>query len=355
VLADEQYKWLGREAAERLLRGEPLEAVDADVRAAADRLTGALDALTPAMPPAEAELPGEEAALAAFRKARAERDNEDMALSAGARPHATARSADAGLVRLVRPGPEVRRVRWGRPARFTMAATLAVGMLGGVAVAAAAGVLPTPFRDDRPEPGATVSAPVTPGRPDASPSPEGKENRPAGEPSSGATAGGADGGGTRDDTARGDGATGKPGSKDENSGDTWRGSGTGWRAGVLSACRDVRAGKKLDSDRRRGLEGAAGGKGKVNKYCKGILGDQGDRNATGTSDHRGPGTSGNGDSGSGRDKGGGKDGGGEGKGDGGRGGGGGDRSGTLPGGNGHPGNGLRGNGGFGFGLEPGLT
>lgn len=342
-MADEHYKWLDREAAERLLRGEPLEAVDADARAAAERLTGALDALTPGLPPADTELAGEEAALAAFRKVRAERDSEEPALSTGARTHATARSADAGLVRLRRPGPEGRRARWGRPVRFGMAATLAAGMLGGVAVAAAAGVLPTPFRDDRPEPAATVSAPGRPDRPLVSPSPEGTADRPAGEPSPDETAGGAGDGGAKEDTARGGGATGQPDSKDsKNSKKDWQGSGTGWRAGALSACRDVRDGKKLDSDRRRGLEGVAGGKGKVNKYCKGVLGNQGDRKATGSSD-RVPAAPGNGDTGSGRGKGG-KDKGGNDKGGRGRGGRD-DGSGALPGGNGHPGNGHRGNGG----------
>ncbi|MEW2398602.1 hypothetical protein [Streptomyces sp. NPDC046862] len=355
-MADEHYKWLDREAAERLLRGEPLEAVDADARAAADRLTAALDALTPGMPSEDVELPGEEAALAAFRKARGERDNEDLTLSTGARAQVTARSADAGLVRLGLPGPEGRRARWGRPVRFGMAATLAAGMLGGVAVAAAAGVLPTPFRDDRPEPASTVSAPVTPDLPLMSPSPEGTAKPPAGGSSPDGGAGGADDGSAREDTARGGGATGQPDDSKDSRGSKgssdskkdWRGSGNGWRGGVLAACRDVRDGRKLDSDRRRGLEGAAGGKGKVNKYCKGVLGNQGDRRATGTD------TPGNGDTGSGRGNGGkgkgkgkgGNDEGGKGKDKGGRGRGGRDGgSGVLPGGNGHQGNGHRGNGG----------
>ncbi|MPY63221.1 hypothetical protein [Streptomyces spongiae] len=356
-MADEQYKWLDREAAECLLRGEPLEALDADARAAADRLTEALDALTADLPPVDAELPGEEATLAAFRKARAERDGENTALSAGAGTYATARSADAGLVRLGWPEPEGRRARRGRSLRFGMAATLAAGMLGGVAVAAVAGVLPTPFRDDRPQPASTASAPETPELPLMTPSPDGSARGRAGEPSPGGSTGEAGDGGARDDTARGGGATGQPGSKD--SGKEWRSAGRGWGGGVRSACRDVRDGKKLDSDRKRVLEGLAGGRGKVKKYCKGVLGDRGDRRdrgATGTSDH-GRDTPGNGDTGSGRDKDGrgkggkdkggrGKDGGDNGGGDngggdtGGRGrGGDGEGSGSRNGGNDHRGNG----------------
>ncbi|MER6694839.1 hypothetical protein ABT329_38990, partial [Streptomyces minutiscleroticus] len=69
-MADEQDKWLNREAAERLLRGEPLECADAAVRARADRLAGTLRALAAGTPPTGPELPGEAAAVAAFRQAR---------------------------------------------------------------------------------------------------------------------------------------------------------------------------------------------------------------------------------------------------------------------------------------------
>ena len=84
-MADEQYRWLDRDTAERLLRGEPLDAVDADSRDQADRLTEALEALdalgmqTAEATPAGAELPGEAAALAAFRKARTGKNGERRA------------------------------------------------------------------------------------------------------------------------------------------------------------------------------------------------------------------------------------------------------------------------------------
>ncbi|MFF8969542.1 hypothetical protein [Streptomyces sp. NPDC014995] len=66
--------------AERLLRGEaPDNAVDPAHRDEADRLArtlGTLAALSAVPAPADEELPGEAAALAAFRKARAERTSE---------------------------------------------------------------------------------------------------------------------------------------------------------------------------------------------------------------------------------------------------------------------------------------
>jgi hypothetical protein len=345
-MADEHCSWLDRDAAERLLRGEPLEAVDADSRDAADRLSVALTALTPGVPPVDAELPGEEAALAAFRKARAER-NEEVAASAGrARVHTAAHSADAGLVRLGRPGPEGRRARWSRPMRFGMAAVLAAGMLGGVAVAAGTVILPTPFRDDRPEPPASVSAAVTPDRLLVPPSPEGSANGSAGEP---AATGGSAGEGAPGDTAQGDGGPGaQPDSGDP--GKETRGTSTEWWNGALSACRELRKGKDLDSDRKRSLEDAAGGKGRVKKYCDGVLSDKGDSTATGTSGGaRSGGTAGGkGESGkggkdkngkSGKDKNGKSGKGGSGKGGSGKGKrGGGNGGGTLPG-NDHRGNG----------------
>ncbi|MDF3149711.1 hypothetical protein PBV88_53320, partial [Streptomyces sp. T21Q-yed] len=65
-MADEQYRWLDRETAERLLRGESLEAVDAADRDQAEQLAKTLESLTVEPPLSSAELPGEAAALAAF-------------------------------------------------------------------------------------------------------------------------------------------------------------------------------------------------------------------------------------------------------------------------------------------------
>lgn len=75
-MADERYRWLDLETAERLLRGESLEAVDEAARDQAERLAKTLDALTVEPAPTSDGLPGEEAALAAFRKVRAERADD---------------------------------------------------------------------------------------------------------------------------------------------------------------------------------------------------------------------------------------------------------------------------------------
>ncbi|MFE7517578.1 hypothetical protein ACFU8I_41080, partial [Streptomyces sp. NPDC057540] len=60
-MADERYQWLDQEAAERLLRGEPVEAVGDGARHQAERLARALGtARVPATPPApDPQLPGE--------------------------------------------------------------------------------------------------------------------------------------------------------------------------------------------------------------------------------------------------------------------------------------------------------
>ncbi|WP_455352574.1 hypothetical protein [Streptomyces sp. SYSU K217416] len=62
-MADERYQWLDRRAAERLLRGEPVESADEQVREEAGRLSAALGRAAQA--PQSGELPGEEAALRA--------------------------------------------------------------------------------------------------------------------------------------------------------------------------------------------------------------------------------------------------------------------------------------------------
>jgi hypothetical protein len=274
-MADEQYRWLNRDMTERLLRGESLDTVDPTARDQAERLAEALSALSAAPSPADAELPGEAAALAAFRKARAERAD---ARSAAFDPPTAAKGryadedTDAGLVRIgahahgvagagrsLRPlGPG-----WGRPVRLALSAALAAGALGGVAAAATTGVLPTPFGGDHPAPGASVSAQATPDRTLVSPSPDGRSGAP--------TPGGSTPG-SGDNAA---GTTGQDGSTpghDSSAGPDDGQGGTGGRWNRLaSACRDLRDGKGLGSDRRRVLEGAAGGASRVWTYCKGVL------------------------------------------------------------------------------------
>ncbi|MEU8485487.1 hypothetical protein [Streptomyces sp. NPDC048641] len=279
-MADEHNKWLDRDAAERLLRGEPLEAVDAATRARAVRLTEALDALAVTRVDG-GELPGEAAALAAFRKARESvaqepgaaalkarharprgalaaasslhgsvgRENDANAnANAGADGHA---ASDVGSVRLARP--DARPVRWGRPVRFGMAAALAGCMIGGVAVAAGTGVLPSPFGGrNEPGPAASVSTAASPEQPLASPSPDISDTdggrsgsaTPDGhahEPGSGAP--------SQEDTAgRPDPAATQPGAGLRESDASDR---EAWRQRLVDACRKYRDGDLSDSQTGR--------------------------------------------------------------------------------------------------------
>ncbi|MBV1945559.1 hypothetical protein [Streptomyces sp. BV129] len=255
-MADEHDKWLDGEASERLLRGEPLEAVDADARLRADRLAGLLGTLAAQAAPAFGELPGEKAALAAFREARVSVPAEK----------AYGYGADAGVIRIGAPAP-ARRSRWGRPVRLGLAAALAAGTLGGVAVAAGSGVLPGPFRHGTPRPGASVSAAASPARPGdpSSPAPSpGTTDTPDVTPrapapdDSRAEAGGGD---TAEGTARAD----RPGP-----GEPSRRPGTRWWAATL-ACRDLRGGREPEPGNRRALEGLAGGPTRVKAYCRAVL------------------------------------------------------------------------------------
>jgi len=277
-MADEHYRWLDRDVAERLLRGESLEAVDVDTREQADRLARALGALAADPPPGSTELPGEAAALAAFREtrgareAREGRNGEAAELGHRGLAHSVGHASDAVLVRLGRPAAHGRRGgpggRWGRPARFGIAAALAAGMLGGVAVAAGTGVLPTPFGDERPGPAASVTAAGTPQRPLVSPSSGVSGNGGSGTLTPDGTTGGpSDEGSGSDEVAGGAGASGQPGS------DSAGGSGrtSEWWTRTRSYCRDVLDGKDVAAGHRRVLEDAAGGGGKVKSYCAGVL------------------------------------------------------------------------------------
>ncbi|MFD9437532.1 hypothetical protein ACFWBR_00930 [Streptomyces sp. NPDC060006] len=266
-------RWLDRDAAERLLRGEPVEAADAATRAQADRLAQALGSLG-AMPavtaPTSTELPGEAAALAAFRKARNGMNGEQVSLGPAARTRSSApfpspgASSDAGLIHLGRPAPDRRAPSfWGRPVRYGLAAALAAGMIGGVAMAATAGVLA--FGGGEPEPGASPTVSVTPERPLPSPPPDGPRDVPRPEGSAGAPA---DGNTAPRGDSRGDEGTGaEPGSGD---GRRENRRAQHWAA-IVSACRDDRDGKNLDAERRRSLEDAAHGAEQVKKYCKNLL------------------------------------------------------------------------------------
>ncbi|KUN34453.1 hypothetical protein AQJ30_29625 [Streptomyces longwoodensis] len=273
-MADE-YRWLDSEAAERLLRREsPDDAVPPAAREQAERLSRTLDALSasltgsgaaeppsapapaPALGDPSGELPGEAAALAAFRAARAE-------------PAATG----SGLVRIGRPGQRgtARSSRRRHTVRLGLAAALIVGTVGGVAVAAGTGVLPEPFGGAGPEPATSVSA-ATPGpggHPDPTPSPRAGDS---------ATADGSDGG-----TATG---PAEPGSVH------------GTPPEVAAACRAVRQGRTVNPVLRHTLENRAGGPSRITAYCTDLLeeekGGSGTGKDTGKGKGNGSGTDGNG-------------------------------------------------------------
>ncbi|WP_406862688.1 hypothetical protein ABZO31_20585 [Streptomyces sp. HUAS MG47] len=293
-MADERYEWLDLEAAERLLRGDSVDPVDDHERAAAARLTEALESVRRAPLPAAAPLPGEEAALAAFRSVSRARD------AAAAPGAATAELSD---VRLVSTGHRARRKRWSRSFRFGLAASVAGLAVGGVAVAAGTGMLPTPF--DGPAPASSVSAAASPGPEDtdgpdddsdSSHTPDdghshGAESTapPSGGPSSTPPATGGPDAGTS-----GSPDAGTDGSRDRDK----------LRARYVEACLDLRAGK-LDTAERRRLSSAPRGSETVKTFCDRLLGDTdgsaGDRDSSGSGDSGDSGgsgsSSGDGDSG----------------------------------------------------------
>lgn len=260
-MADEQFEWLDREAAERMLRGEPVEASDEHARIQAARLSRALyeAGRTESLDYAgDGEMPGEAAALAAFRKARA-----DAAAPAG----------DAvGAVRLV---PSHRRPARRRasavPCASGLAAAVAGCALGGAAVAATTGLLPSPFRGD-PLPASSVSVAATPeplesdsptgGGAVAPPYTSGSPSTPPLSPSP------SDGTGAPDPAVGGtDGNSGKP----QGDGDKSRQQREEWYRKMVDACRDYRSGH-IAPDSKRRLEAAAKGASRVERFCDQLLG-----------------------------------------------------------------------------------
>ncbi|MEU9038634.1 hypothetical protein AB0D45_27550 [Streptomyces sp. NPDC048352] len=301
-MADEHNAWLDGATADELLRGGtpgPAGAgADPRARAEAARLRAALDALTPRA--AGGGLPGEEAALAAFRAARAE-GAQAAGSGAPAKPGpAGAGRADEPLVALA-PVPPVRIPAQRRPAtaaRFGLAAALAGVAVGGIAAVAGAGLLdraahltagPAPAvsvsADSDPEPAGDTAGPtlvpqlrptpslggdVPASSPDASRIP-GTDSRtqPGTAPGPSATPGTA--------TAGGGGAAGSDGSRDDRFIDSGGATTDGGRdltgrdkPRPEELCRDNRA-KKLTDDRREYLSKLAGGAAKVQRFCATLL------------------------------------------------------------------------------------
>ncbi|MGO4462195.1 hypothetical protein AB4039_33635 [Streptomyces sp. M-16] len=138
-MADEHNAWLDKAAADELLcpgAGPVASGADPRARAEAARLRAALDALTPSRPGA-GELPGEAAAVAAFLAARA-------AAPEAVRPGVRGAGDDCEPLVDLAPIPRVRipaQRRGGAPVRFGLAAALAGVAVGGIAAAAAGGLL----------------------------------------------------------------------------------------------------------------------------------------------------------------------------------------------------------------------
>ncbi|WP_327273375.1 hypothetical protein OG609_15590 [Streptomyces sp. NBC_01224] len=304
-MADEHYEWLDKDAAERLLRGEPVDPVGGQSRTEAEGLAAVLEAAARAARPATGELPGEAAALAAFRtaaqsarartraanpqvKGYAEKTGEPAPAdtlepvhirpaSGGFAPHRPSSSAGSG---------RTRSLGWSRPIRFGLVASFAGCALGGVAVAASTGMLPGPFGGHAPVPATSVSAAATPeelgsgavtdespsAQPPASPetgpsTPPADPSAPTGDRDNGRTGKGEDRKG--DDNRKPDGtASGTPNGTENGKQPDGSGNGNSgdWYAKTLKACRDYRKGK-LDDDRRRYLEALAKGARNLDRFC----------------------------------------------------------------------------------------
>uniref|UniRef100_A0AAU3GVK5 Extensin n=1 Tax=Streptomyces sp. NBC_01401 TaxID=2903854 RepID=A0AAU3GVK5_9ACTN len=289
-MADEQHEWLDADAAEMLLRGEPVEPVGDHARTRARRLEAALSTLRD---PATAgdELPGEAAVLAAFREA-----SRGGKRAGAASPLAPASQQDArhtvriGAARTATPG----RPRWTRPLRYGLAVSLAGCALGGVAVAGGTGLLPAPFgKTGSPAPATSVSASAS-----ASPEELGADLPDVGEPPSPLPSVSPSGSPGRskapeapeDGEAGSDGRTGQDGGsatdREDTGGDSTTGGGTqdgtggrevpqGSRAEVykksVKACRAFRDDTLGEEEESRLLE-LADGKSNLKRFCDRLLG-----------------------------------------------------------------------------------
>ncbi|MFE4644683.1 hypothetical protein [Streptomyces sp. NPDC056730] len=347
-MADERDPWLDRDAAERMLRGEPVEAGDEHVRARSEQLSQVLRDMravtyaneTYANETCEEELPGEAAALAAFRKAVAE--------SGGAREAVRGREAVGagagagnllGTVRIALAPGAVRAPRFARPMRRGLAAAVAGCALGGIVVAAGVGVLPPIFGDGHdPVPVNSVSTvtspgPLVSGSPDGSRDPATPSGTPSGtvterpspplsSPSRASGGGGALKGEHRGET---DGDADGDGGENGTGTDPWPGrisdtASEEWSKKTVKVCRAYHDGV-LDPQRKKALESAAKGPEGAARFCARLLdGDLRDHIKNGPDDKGGKGDKGGqiGNGGRGED-----DGGDDGEGDSGKGGGGG--------------------------------
>ncbi len=291
-MADDRYNWLDKDAAEHLLRGEPVGARHGDGARELEQLLQAAAAVG-AKTSGAAPLPGEEAAVTAFRQAA----------GAGSRGRA---AAGRTAVRGARATGAAERPWVVRPFRRGFVVALAACAIGGVAVAAGTGVLHSPFRgSDDPEPASTVSAVETPGPFDTrepgaqtdgttertpDPSSGGKTAGPDGDPTPGSSHGATPGPGK-----------GTPGGRGQGDAPGDDGNGGSGKAGkkklLLSLCRDYESGKNRQMDREtvQRLESKAGGPEKVHAFCRAYLDRYQSGGGSGDNDGLGGGSASGGD------------------------------------------------------------
>lgn len=302
-MADERNRWLDKAAAEKLLRGEPVEpvgpAADQRARTEAVRLRAALDALGAVTEPLPVELPGEAAAVAAFRTARG-----------AARPSAVSEVSDVSaepvvdLGRMI-PAP-VSAGRRERTVSFGLAAALASVAVGGLAAAAGAGLLDRARHDSAgPAPAMSVSAgegsaqgigsgaptarplptptPLPNGSnatvlPDTARTPDADLTAPGSGAGAGTSSGATASGGAGKDAQDGrSGTGGRDVDRDTFGGGDTDKDGTDRRELLLKAadlCEQFKSGR-INDDRREWLSRQANGITRIPAYCKSLREDEG--------------------------------------------------------------------------------
>ncbi|MFF3017076.1 hypothetical protein [Streptomyces sp. NPDC057939] len=316
-MADEHNGWLDAAAADRLLRGEPADpagpGADPRARAGEARLRAALESLGVTPTPGR-ELPGEEAALAAFRAARGAAPAPAPRRPTAA-PAAHEAAAHEPLVSLT-PAATVRipaQRRASTPVRFGLAAALAGVAVGGIAAVASSGLLDREAgHTAAPAPAVSVSAdtdgpaggasdgpapliprpdPTTPQRggdgfvtsPGTSRMP-GTDSRTTPGTTSGSGSGShfpTGGAGTGMSTSTGSGANetadgGRELFNDRTDKVDGSGGGSGKdrdrdrQARAADLCEDYRAGR-MNDDRRSRLSKLAGALAKIPRYCEFVL------------------------------------------------------------------------------------
>ncbi|MFI9628765.1 hypothetical protein [Streptomyces sp. NPDC052042] len=331
VMADERYEWLDKDAAEKLLRGEPAASLDGRPDTGAEELAAVLEAAARNARPATGELPGEAAALAAFRAAHSARfgtcadtgATSPGPTSAHAEVTGHAEQADAPVpvdvldpvhirpaagvpVTAVASVPSAegasatgsgrpRSRRRTRPLRLGLVASFAGCALGGVAVAAGAGVLPGPFGGHTPAPASSVSADASPdgvGSRDVTEAPPAVQPSASPDtPSATPPTGSVDPGGEDEERGNGDGrrSDGKPDGTPDGGAHSGApavpgGANSGrWHAKPAQACREYRDGD-LDDEHRRYLEALANGARNLERFCDRILDKDEDKEGNGQKD-----------------------------------------------------------------------